>query len=95
MEKHIYLDEEDQEIIMMLWDTAGQEEFDALTSRYYKGASAAILVYSTVNRESFDQIKKWKQKVEDECGNIPMVLVQNKTDLISQAVMTPYYNINI
>lgn len=25
---------------MMVWDTAGQEEYDALTSTYYRGACA-------------------------------------------------------
>jgi GTPase SAR1 family protein len=30
-------------------------------------------------------VRKWKKKVEDECGDIPMVLVQNKIDLVSQS----------
>ena len=30
------------------------------------------------------------KKVEDECGNIPMVLVQNKIDLISKAEISSY-----
>jgi Ras-related protein Rab-23 len=27
-------------------------------------------------------VKRWKKKVEEECGTIPMVLVQNKMDLL-------------
>ena len=27
----------------MLWDTAGQEEFDSLTSVYYRGALVSLL----------------------------------------------------
>ena len=27
---------------LMLWDTAGQEEFDALTKSYYRGAQVKI-----------------------------------------------------
>jgi hypothetical protein len=30
----------------------------------------------------FFQVKRWKKKVEEECGTIPMVLVQNKMDLL-------------
>ena len=26
-----------QEVKMMLWDTAGQEEFDSITKSYYRG----------------------------------------------------------
>ncbi|GLG99006.1 Ras-related protein Rab-3 [Gryllus bimaculatus] len=52
-----------EEVRLMLWDTAGQEEFDAITKSYYRGAQACV---------------------EDECGEIPTVLVQNKIDLVDQ-----------
>lgn len=88
MEKSIDL-AEGQEVKLMIWDTAGQEEFDALTSSYYRGAGGAVIVFSTTDRQSFDAIAKWKSKVEAECGpRIPLVLVQNKIDLVDQATMT-------
>ena len=74
----------------MLWDTAGQEEFDAITKAYYRGAQACVVAFSTTDRDSLMAVKKWKKKVEDECGDIPMLLVQNKIDLITQAVMSSY-----
>lgn len=76
-----------EEVRLMLWDTAGQEEFDAITKAYYRGAQAAVLAFSTTDRTSFDAIRSWKKKVEDECGEIPMVIVQNKIDLVDQAVV--------
>lgn len=78
-----------EDVRLMLWDTAGQEEFDAITKAYYRGAQACVLIFSTVDRLSFLDIKSWKMKVENECGEIPMVLVQNKIDLIEQATVTP------
>ena len=30
---------------------------------------------------------RWKRKVEEECGNIPMVLVMTKMDLFYQATI--------
>lgn len=30
---------EGEEIRLMLWDTAGQEEFDAITKAYYRGTT--------------------------------------------------------
>jgi len=70
-----------QEVQFYIWDTAGQEEYDALTRKYYKGASACILAFSTDDSNSFKNVTKWKKKVDDECGNLPTVLVQTKHDL--------------
>ncbi|XP_037085778.1 ras-related protein Rab-23-like [Pollicipes pollicipes] len=77
----------DDPVRLMLWDTAGQEEFDAITKAYYRGAQACVLTFSTVDRASFQAVRHWKKKVEDECGSIPMVLVQNKIDLIDRATI--------
>ena len=74
-----------EDVRLMLWDTAGQEEFDALTRSYYRGAQACVVAFSTTDRDSLLAVRKWRRKVEDECGDIPMVLVQNKLDLIAQS----------
>lgn len=87
LEKKMFLNSIKEEVTFLLWDTAGQEEYDAITRTYYKGAGACILAFSTTDRASFDAIESWHQKVQDECGNIVMVLVQNKVDLIDDAVM--------
>ena len=34
---------------LMLWDTAGQEEFDALTKAYYRGAQVIVIVIAIIN----------------------------------------------
>lgn len=52
-----------EDIRIMLWDTAGQEEFDAITKAYYRGAQACVLAFSTTDRMSFEAVKDWKMKV--------------------------------
>jgi Ras-related protein Rab-23 len=52
------------------------------------GAGAAVLAFSTIDRDSFEAIEQWKKKIETECGPIAMALVQNKVDLIDQTVIT-------
>ena len=37
LEKVVTNDDDDEEIRLMVWDTAGQEEFDVMTKNYYKG----------------------------------------------------------
>lgn len=85
LERQIEINGED--VRLMLWDTAGQEEFDAITKAYYRGAQACVLAFSTVDRDSFEAIETWKKKVEDEVGEIAMVLVQNKIDLADDALV--------
>ncbi|KAM9383508.1 ras-related protein Rab-23 [Phaethornis superciliosus] len=83
LERQIQVNDED--VRLMLWDTAGQEEFDAITKAYYRGAQACVLVFSTTDRESFKAIPTWKEKVVNEVGDIPTVLVQNKIDLLDDS----------
>lgn len=47
-----------------------------------------MVAFSTTDKDSFDAVEKWKKKVEFECGDIPMALVQNKADLLEQRVVT-------
>ena len=70
----------------LIWDTAGQEYYDSITRRYYKGANGAVLVFSVDNRESFNSISRWRDKIVAECGRIPMVIVKNKIDLLTHEV---------
>ncbi|KAJ7553073.1 hypothetical protein O6H91_06G083600 [Diphasiastrum complanatum] len=88
LEKNHYVKQLQEEVKLMLWDTAGQEVFDSITRAYYRGAKAAVLCFSTSDRASFEAIKAWRKKVEEVCGKIPMVLVQNKVDLLEQAAVT-------
>eukprot|EP00741_Cyanophora_paradoxa_P008969 tig00001415_g8682.t1 len=88
LEKEHYIPALGETVKMMLWDTAGQEEFDAITRTYYRGAGACVIAFSTTDRESFEAVENWKRKVEAECGPIAMALVQNKVDLLDQAVVT-------
>lgn len=78
-----------EDVRLMLWDTAGQEEFDAITKAYYRGAQACVLAFSTTDRASFETVNDWKKKVENECGEVPTVIVQNKIDLADRALVSP------
>ncbi|CAG0891253.1 unnamed protein product [Cyprideis torosa] len=68
LEREINYD--DEEIRLMLWDTAGQEEFDAITKAYYRGAQACVIAFSTTDRASFLAVKRWKKK-GGKCSLLP------------------------
>ena len=88
MEKSTYVESIEEDVRFMLWDTAGQEEFDTITRSYYRGGGACILAFSTIDRASFEAIPKWKKKVEEEFGKIAMTIIQNKVDILNGNYMT-------
>eukprot|EP00246_Nothoceros_aenigmaticus_P011173 TRINITY_DN2950_c0_g1_i1.p1 TRINITY_DN2950_c0_g1~~TRINITY_DN2950_c0_g1_i1.p1 ORF type:complete len:168 (-),score=29.36 TRINITY_DN2950_c0_g1_i1:495-998(-) len=42
-----------------IWDTAGQERYASLAPLYYRGASAAVIVYDITNVDSFQKAQFW------------------------------------
>jgi small GTP-binding protein len=70
-------------IKLQIWDTAGQERFRTITSAYYRGAMAVIIVYDIGNKESFNRLNYWIEEVELN-ARIPKgpvkVIVGNKCD---------------
>lgn len=88
LEKDVFLRDSGTTVRLMLWDTAGQEIFNALTQAYYRGAGAAIIAFSTVDRDSFLNAESWKKRVEAVCGPITIVLCQLKLDQTHEAAIT-------
>jgi len=63
-----------------IWDTAGEEKFDALTKFYTRGAKCAIIVFDLTNRRSFRAVKKWADHIEKD--NCAIMILGNKHDLV-------------
>ncbi len=69
---------------LVIWDIAGQTQFQSLRKRYYEGCSGLILVYSVVDRESFDNASKWLVEAHGFMQDLPvLIIVGNKIDLRS------------
>ncbi|KIY61590.1 ras-domain-containing protein [Cylindrobasidium torrendii FP15055 ss-10] len=49
----------DTNVTLQIWDTAGQERFSSLSSAFFRGADAVILVYDVNKRETLDDLVKW------------------------------------
>jgi len=69
-------------IKIQIWDTAGQEAFQAITRTYYKGAIGALLVYDITRRDTFTHVTKWLDDVRTNSSkNVTVILIGNKKDL--------------
>jgi len=74
---------ENQNVDLILWDLAGEDEFMKVRSSYLRGSSGAILVADGTRRETLDIAVELNHKVNREVGPIPFILLVNKSDLLS------------
>ena len=54
----VTVDVDHKTIVLSLWDTAGQEDYDRLRPLSYPGTDVFIVCYSMVDPESFKNVKK-------------------------------------
>lgn len=81
-----YLHYKGKPIELVLWDTAGQEDYDSIRPLSYPDTDVILLCYSIDLRESFDNIlSKWHTELKWYCPKVPVVLVGLKKDLRTEA----------
>lgn len=71
---------DNERVKLQIWDTAGQERFRTITSTYYRGAHGVIIVYDVTNGDSFHNISRWLQEIDQNCEVENKILVGNKND---------------
>ncbi|KAH8323168.1 hypothetical protein KR074_008412 [Drosophila pseudoananassae] len=59
---------------LQIWDTAGQERFRTITSTYYRGTHGVIVVYDVTNGESFANVRRWLEEIQNNCDVVNKVL---------------------
>jgi len=79
----LYID--DQNVTLLLYDTAGQEKYRSLIPLYTKDAHIIFLIYDISNYDSFTNVEKWY----DSLSNVNkeeaiFFLVGNKVDLVEE-----------
>ncbi len=73
---------------LMIWDIAGQKTLDFIKPTYYRDAEGALIVADCTRSETLDNVGRWGQSIRDVCGNIPLVVLVNKSDLLEHAQFT-------
>eukprot|EP01017_Pseudomicrothorax_dubius_P004528 TRINITY_DN1092_c0_g6_i3.p1 TRINITY_DN1092_c0_g6~~TRINITY_DN1092_c0_g6_i3.p1 ORF type:complete len:193 (-),score=36.34 TRINITY_DN1092_c0_g6_i3:35-613(-) len=74
---------------LQIWDTAGQEQFRALSKLYYKEASALIFVFDVTNRASLANLDNWlREAVAHAPDNTTKIVIGNKCDLQTRRVVS-------
>lgn len=79
----------ERKVKVQVWDTAGQEQYKAMTSNFYRSAMGVAVVYDVTYRRSFMNISNWLKNVEEH-GSEGMCkfLVGNKCDMQDDRAVT-------
>ncbi|KAL0075520.1 small GTPase superfamily [Phycomyces blakesleeanus] len=71
-----------EDVVLSMWDTAGQEEFDRLRAHSYKDTHVIMLCFSIDNPDSLENIaNRWLSEIQQHCPQAKIVLVALKCDL--------------
>ena len=77
----------DRELMLMLWDIAGEDAFSSVKPAQLRGMAGYVLVIDGTRQNSFDVAMSLHGMVKDQLGDIPAVIALNKADLKSQWVL--------
>ncbi|MHA1719000.1 MAG: Rab family GTPase [Promethearchaeota archaeon] len=68
---------------LVLWDIAGQVQWDIMRPAYYQGSHGVIIVGDLSSKRTFQKIEKfWVNDARQNCKeSIPIILLANKNDL--------------
>lgn len=74
----------EQEVNLILWDIHGEDEFQKLQMSYLRGTSGYFLVVDGTRRYTLDKAFSLQQRVESAVGQVPFILLLNKSDLTNE-----------
>jgi small GTP-binding protein len=69
------------DLTLVLWDLAGRDGHEDITTSYLRGSHAVIYVADGTRRETCDQLPELRDLVLGAAGEVPAVLALNKSDL--------------
>ncbi len=74
----------------MIWDIMGQKTFRSLFSeKYFQGANGIIAVCNLTEKDSLMSVNEWIYTARKYAGEIPVILLANKNDLIEEIKLSP------
>jgi small GTP-binding protein len=85
--KNVQVDEKG--VSLVLWDIYGEDDYQKMRWTYLRGASGYLLVADGTRKATLEKAVSLEQRVREEVGAIPFVLVINKSDLIRDWELDP------
>lgn len=78
---------QNKNVLVKIWDSAGQERFKTVTRQYYKNAEGVMLIYDVTSQKSFSMIEEWfKSIIENKRKDAQVILIGNKKDMVNRVI---------
>ncbi|KAI0249464.1 small GTPase superfamily, partial [Lactifluus subvellereus] len=78
----------EESVTLQIWDTAGQERFSSLSTAFFRGADAALLMFDVNQPATLHALTRWWSEfracaplADEDMEEYCLVVVGNKTDL--------------
>jgi small GTP-binding protein len=88
MAKAIQIDSDNEAFYLKLqiWDILGQKGYTKLHESSFKGTDGVMMVADITRKETLESIRSyWLAEVRNIVGNVPFIILVNKSDLIKRA----------
>ncbi|MDH5427864.1 MAG: GTP-binding protein [Nitrospirota bacterium] len=80
---------EDTEMLLVLWDVYGDDDFQKVRASYLQGSAGFLLVIDGTRKETVDVARHLHTLAVQTMGPVPYVLVINKHDLLDSWQVVP------
>jgi small GTP-binding protein len=71
-----------EEVALILWDIAGEDEVAAVRVSYLRGAAGYLLVVDGTRPETLETAASIQRRISAELGAVPFFVLLNKADLL-------------
>lgn len=78
-----------QPYVLQIWDTAGLERFKCITSSYYRGCQAALLVFDMSNLSTLANVIRWKEEVLSSSKTFDQMLANQNSPNPDETIKDP------
>ena len=73
-----------KDVMLMLWDIYGQDDFQTVQASQLRGMSGYLLVVDGTRRATLETARQLQAKATEAVGPVPFILLLNKLDLAAQ-----------
>jgi small GTP-binding protein len=78
-----------EQMALILWDIAGEDEIAAVRVSYLRGAAGYLLVVDGTRPETLETAASIHKRIVAEVGAVPFAVLLNKSDLLEDWAIAP------